>query len=90
VNKDDLVSAVANSVGMSWADAGRAVESVFDNITSSLQAGNGVRLLGFGTFSVADRKATTGRNPQTGEPIHIPARRNAKFKAGKALKEAVN
>ena len=90
MNKNELVSAVASSLGISKADASKAVDGVFDNIASSLQAGNDVRLLGFGTFSVADRKATTGRNPQTGEPIHIPARRNAKFKAGKALKEAVN
>ena len=76
MNKHDLVSAVANSVGMSMADAGKAVDGVFDNIASSLQAGNDVRLLGFGTFSVADRKATTGRNPRTGEPIYIPARRS--------------
>ncbi len=90
MNTNELVSTVASSLGISKADAGKAVDSVFGNITSSLRNGNGVRLLGFGTFSVADRKATTGRNPQTGEPIYIPARRNAKFKAGKALKEAVN
>ena len=90
MNKNDLVSAVSGSAGISKADAGKAVDGVFDNIASSLQAGNDVRLLGFGTFSVADRKATTGRNPQTGESIQIPARRNAKFKAGKALKAAVN
>ncbi len=90
MNKHDLVSAVSNSAGMSMADTTRAVESVFDNITGSLRAGNEVRLIGFGTFSVADRKATTGRNPRTGETLYIPARRQAKFKAGKALKEAVN
>ena len=90
MNKHDLVSAVSNSAGMSMADTTRAVESVFDNITGSLRACNEVRLIGFGTFSVADRKATTGRNPRTGETLYIPARRQAKFKAGKALKEAVN
>ena len=90
MNKNDLVSAVSGSAGISRADATRAVDSVFDNIASSLQVGNDVRLVGFGTFSVAQRKATTGRNPQTGESIQIPARRNAKFKAGKALKAAVN
>ncbi len=90
MNKNDLVSAVSNSAGMSMADANRAVDSVFDNITGSLKSGNEVRLIGFGTFSVADRKATMGRNPRTGETIHIPARRQAKFKAGKALKAAVN
>jgi DNA-binding protein HU-beta len=75
---------------MSMADASKAVDSVFGNIANTLQGGNEVRLVGFGTFSVADRKATTGRNPRTGETIQIPARRQAKFKAGKALKEAVN
>ena len=90
MNKNDLVSAVSNSAGFSMADATRAVDSVFDNITGSLRSGNEVRLIGFGTFSVTDRKATTGRNPRTGETIQIPARRHAKFKAGKALKEAVN
>ncbi len=90
MNKHDLVSAVSSSAGFSMADAGRAVDSVFDNITSSLQDGNEVRLVGFGTFSVLQRKATTGRNPRTGETIYIPPRNHAKFKAGKALKEAVN
>ena len=75
---------------MSKADATKAVDSIFDNITSSLQGGNEVRLVGFGTFSAAQRKATTGRNPRTGETIYIPARKQPKFKAGKALKEAVN
>ena len=90
MNKNDLVSAVASSAGLSQADATKAVDSVFGNISRSLQNGNEVRLVGFGTFSVADRKATTGRNPRTGETIQIAARKQAKFKAGKALKEAVN
>ena len=90
MNKNELVSTVASSLGISKADASKAVDSVFGNITSSLQSGDDVRLVGFGTFSVAQRKATTGRNPRTGAPIYIPARNHAKFKAGKALKEAVN
>jgi len=90
MNKDDLVSAVSGAASLSKADANAVVDSIFDNITGSLQSGNEVRLVGFGTFSVADRKATTGRNPRTGETIQIPARRQAKFKAGKALKDAVN
>ncbi len=90
MNKNDLVSAVSGSAGLSKADAAKAVDSVFDSITNSMRNGNEVRLVGFGTFSVAQRKATNGRNPQTGAPIHIPARKQAKFKAGKALKEAVN
>ena len=90
MNKNDLVSAVSNSAGISKADATKAVDSVFDNITGSLRGGNEVRLVGFGTFSVSHRKATTGRNPRTGAAIQIPARKQAKFEAGKALKEAVN
>ena len=90
MNKNDLVSAVSGSAGMSMVDASKAVDSVFATISNSLQGGNEVRLVGFGTFSVAHRKATTGRNPRTGETINISARNQAKFKAGKALKEAVN
>ncbi len=90
MNKNDLVAAVADSSGLSKADAAKAVDSVFDSITGSLKGGSEVRLVGFGTFSVADRKATTGRNPRTGEAIQIPASKQPKFKAGKGLKEAVN
>ena len=90
MNKNDLVSAVSDSAGLSKADATKAVDSVFDNITGSLRGGNEVRLVGFGTFSVSHRKATTGRNPRTGEAIQIKASMRPKFKAGKALKEAVN
>ncbi len=90
MNKNDLVSAVSESVGISKADATKAVDSVFDSITNSMRNGNEVRLVGFGTFSVAQRQARNGRNPQTGATIYIPARKQAKFKAGKALKEAVN
>jgi len=90
VNKKDLVSAVSDSVGLSKTEAANAVDSVFNYITSSLQSGNEVRLVGFGTFSSVQRKATTGRNPRTGEAIQIKAGIRPKFKAGKALKEAVN
>lgn len=90
MNKNDLISSVADSSGLSKADAGKAVDSVLDNITNALQGGNEIRLVGFGTFSVAQRKATTGRNPQTGASIQIPASKQPKFKAGKALKDAVN
>ncbi len=90
MNKNDLVSAVADSADISKADATKAVDSVFSNITGSLQSGDEVRLVGFGTFSVAQRKATTGRNPRTGEAIQIKASKQPKFKAGKALKDAVN
>lgn len=90
MNKNDLISSVASGAGMSKADATKAVDAVFDSITSALKRSDDVRLVGFGTFSVANRKATTGRNPRTGEPIQIPASRQPKFKAGKGLKEAVN
>ena len=90
MNKNDLVAAVAGSSRLSKADAAKAVDGVFDSITSALRSGSEVRLVGFGTFSVANRKATTGRNPRTGESIQIPASRQPKFKAGKGLKTAVN
>lgn len=75
---------------MSKGDVAKAVDGVFDAISNSLQNGTEVRLVGFGTFSVSRRKATTGRNPRTGETIQIPASNQPKFKAGKGLKDAVN
>ncbi len=90
MNKNDLVAAVSTSSGLSKSDAVKAVDSVFDSITGALGGGGEVRLVGFGTFSVSNRAATTGRNPRTGETIKIPASKQPKFKAGKALKEAVN
>ncbi len=90
MNKNDLISAVAETAGLSKADAGKAVDGVLESISSTLSGGDAVRLVGFGTFSVANRAATTGRNPRTGEAIQIPASKVPKFKAGKALKAAVN
>jgi len=90
MNKNDLVAAVADASELTKADAAKAVDAVFDTVTSSLQSGNDVRLVGFGTFSVVNRKATTGRNPRTGETIQIKASKQPKFKAGKGLKDAVN
>lgn len=90
MNKQDLVSKVADSADISKAKAALAVDAVIDAIKASLQGGDDVRLVGFGTFSVAQRAATTGRNPRTGEPINIPASKQPKFKAGKELKDAVN
>ena len=90
MNKQDLVAHVADAAGLSKADATKAVDSVIDGITNSLKRGNEVRLVGFGTFSVANRAASKGRNPRTGEPINIPASKQPKFKAGKALKDSVN
>lgn len=90
MNKNDLISSVAADTGLSKADATKAVDAVFDNIEKSLKRGSEVRLVGFGTFSVTDRKASTGRNPRTGETIQIAASKQPKFKAGKGLKDAVN
>ncbi|MEL0151143.1 MAG: HU family DNA-binding protein [Rhodobiaceae bacterium] len=90
MNKNDLISQVADDAGLSKADATKAVDAVFDSISGVLSKGGEVRLVGFGTFSVAHRKATTGRNPRTGEAIQIAASKQPKFKAGKGLKDAVN
>ena len=90
MSKNDLVAAVAQATDTSKADASNAVDAVFDIITSALKGGDGVQLIGFGNFSVADRAARQGRNPRTGEAIQIAASKQPKFKAGKALKDAVN
>ncbi len=90
MNKNDLVAAVAASTGLSKTDSANAVDGMLDSIAGALKNGGEVRLVGFGTFSVAHRKASEGRNPRTGERIQIPASNQPKFKAGKALKEAVN
>jgi DNA-binding protein HU-beta len=90
LNKNDLIDAVASQTDLSKTDSTKAVDSIFDSVTSAMQGGGEVRLVGFGTFSVSHRKATTGRNPRTGEAIQISARNAPKFKAGKALKQAVN
>ena len=81
---------VAEAADISKAAAGRAVDAVFDGIADSLKKGDSVTLVGFGTFSVSDRAARSGRNPRTGETIQIKASKMPKFKAGKALKDAVN
>ena len=90
MNKDDLISKVASSTGVSKSEAAKSVDAVFSSITNSLKGGNEVRLVGFGTFLITNRAATTGRNPRTGESIEIPAKKVPKFRAGKALKETVN
>ena len=90
MNKNDLVASVADAADISKADAAKAVDATFDAVAAELSGGGEVRLVGFGTFSVADRRASTGRNPRTGETIQIPASKQPKFKAGKALKDAVN
>ena len=90
MNKNELVASVADASGLSKVDAGKAVDGVFDSIASTLKSGGDVRIVGFGTFSVANRAATTGRNPRTGETIQIKASKQPKFKAGSPLKAAVN
>jgi DNA-binding protein HU-beta len=90
MNKQELIGQVAENTGLSRGDAMRAVESVFDTISAALQRGDEVRLVGFGTFSCSRRKASTGRNPRTGEPMQISESTQPKFKAGKGLKDSVN
>jgi DNA-binding protein HU-beta len=90
MNKTELIDAVATAADLSKADAGRAVDAVVDTITGALKGGDSVTLVGFGTFLVRARAARTGRNPQTGAAIEIKAANAPAFKAGKALKDAVN
>lgn len=90
MNKAELIDAVAEGADISKADAARAVDTVVEQITKALTNGDQVTLIGFGTFAVKDRAARTGRNPRTGEPLQIPASKVPGFKAGKALKDAVN
>jgi DNA-binding protein HU-beta len=90
MNKTELIDAVADEAEMSKAEAGRAVDAVIASITKALKKGDTVTLVGFGTFQVRNRAARTGRNPKTGDTIKIDASKNPAFKAGKALKDAVN
>ncbi len=90
MNKSDLIDAIAAGSGLSKADAGRALDGFTGAVTKALKKGDSVSLVGFGTFSVKRRDARTGRNPRTGEAIKIKASNNPAFKAGKALKDAVN
>ncbi|TWI03453.1 DNA-binding protein HU-beta [Luteimonas cucumeris] len=90
MNKSELVEAVSSESDLSKADAGRAVDAFIGAVTKALKSGEDVTLVGFGTFTVRARGARTGRNPRTNETINIPASKNPAFKAGKALKDAVN
>ncbi|CAN4279843.1 MULTISPECIES: HU family DNA-binding protein [unclassified Pseudoxanthomonas] len=90
MNKTELIDAVADEAEVSKAEAGRAVDAVISSITKALKKGDSVTLVGFGTFQVRKRAARTGRNPKTGDTIKIKASKNPAFKAGKALKDAVN
>ena len=90
MNKGELIDAVAASAGLSKSESTKAVDGVLDSITRTLSNGSSVSLVGFGTFSVKARAARMGRNPRTGEAIQIKASNVPGFKAGKALKDAVN
>ncbi len=90
MNKAEFIDAVASKGDMSKADATSAVDAVLDSVTAALKDGEQITLVGFGTFLVRKREARTGRNPRTGEPLQIKASNVPSFKAGKALKDAVN
>jgi DNA-binding protein HU-beta len=90
MKKADLVDAIAGKAGVPKAQVQQMVDDVFELIAEALTKGDKIDLRGFGTFSVSDKKARTGRNPQTGEPIQIAARRDPRFKPGKELKDRVN
>ena len=90
MNKTELIEIVASAADVSKAAATRAVDAVFDGIANCLRNGDAATIVGFGAFSVSARAARQGRNPRTGEPIQIAASNVPKFKAGKALKDAVN
>ena len=90
MNKSELTDAVASAADLSKASAAKAVDSVLEAISSTLQSGGQVSITGFGTFLVRERSARTGRNPRTGEMMEIKASKVPSFKAGKALKDAVN
>lgn len=90
MNKTELIDAVVEAAGLNKAEATRAVDAMLNGIAGALKKGEQVALVGFGTFEVRERAARTGRNPQTGETINIKAAKAPAFKAGKALKDAVN
>ena len=90
MNKNDLIASVASSAGLSKSDATRAIESFLDAITNSLKRDEKVSIVGFGNFSVSHRKATTARNPRTGQSIQIPASKTPKLNVGKPKKDSVN
>ncbi|MBE0435936.1 MAG: HU family DNA-binding protein [Methylomicrobium sp.] len=90
MNKSELIDAIADSSGLTKADAGRALDGFLSAVTTALSKGDSLALVGFGTFSVKERAERKGRNPQTGEEITISAAKIPTFKAGKTLKDAVN
>jgi len=90
MNKTELVAAIAEAAGITKADASRALQALLETVTTAMSKGDSVSLTGFGTFSVAERAARTGRNPSNGKALKIAAKKVAKFKAGKGLSQAVN
>ena len=90
MNKSELIAAIAEQTNLSKADAGRSLDALTKTIEATLKAGESIALVGFGSFEVKARAARTGRNPQTGREISIPAANVPSFKAGKGLKDAVN
>ncbi|ACT51994.1 histone family protein DNA-binding protein [Methylovorus sp. MP688] len=90
MNKQELIEEIATSAGISKAAAGKVIDAFTSSVTGALKKGDSVTLIGFGTFAVSERAARTGRNPQTGKEIKIAARKAPAFRAGKALKDALN
>ena len=90
MNKTDMIAAISDKTGLTKKDAEKAVKAFTDVIAAELKKGEKVQLVGFGTFEVSERGAREGRNPQTGESMTIKASKNARFKAGKALKDSLN
>ena len=90
MNKTELVAAMADKAGLTKKDADAALKAFTEVVEGTLKAGDSIQLVGFGTFEVAERAERTGRNPQTGAEMAIPASKAPKFKAGKALKDALN
>jgi len=90
VTKTELIAAITEKAGLSKADASKALAATLESVTEALKTEEKVALIGFGTFSVSLRAARTGKNPQTGQPLAIPASKAAKFKVGQQLKDAVN
>ena len=89
MNKSELIDAIAQKGGLTKVDAGKALDATLEAISEALKGGDTVTLVGFGSFSVKERAARTGRNPKTGEELKIPASKVPSFKAGKGLKDAV-
>lgn len=90
MNKNELIDSMAAEAGMTKADAGKALDAFVASVSSALKKGDEIRLVGFGTFSVSKRAATTARNPRTGAEIKVPAKKVAKFKVGKSLQDVLN